>query len=803
MSSCQGTSNYILHLHHIDRINSFLHICPDQTHLPSPFAIEYVALRAHVTVRVPAMPAPYKDYTRHTHQLKLIAHHYKELQDDPYGVRFTDVQINSNESAAHTTQIFEVPIATVRSLSIIYTIHSTNDWRLDDDPHPASATRIQCTAVDLHPPQQLSIVPESDRQAFQMPPVFGEMPCNLQLIQDTAANTIEFQLSCEDRPATPYQCDALCVRLTTSITHQSDWMPLNKPIPVNTLINHLLTTGEDKLYILRNFDMMTVPRVPYELHLQSSSAALLADQYGQMIDEQRFEKDVTLVVGAQGVQVHVFRAQLTSESALMRRMLFAAQEQEGKSDHHVDGGICIQLPDEDPTLWQLWAAFLYTGRVEAQGDQALALLSWAVGYELIQLQRACAMTIVRDTGGTGDWLQTVWTVAQQYECMELQHVLNADTAEQAVERYRWLMDEGEMAGATAPLIMRNMFRQLRLQYADRLRATEAGTIGENEALGIVRFRLADRWFIAHDFVLSVRAPLFVERLRMMAECRNKGVYMTSETAEGKLRCPDCSPADMEQLLGHIYEGAMPSLTTFPMQTWLLAKFFGLSELAEEAETIVIMKLMEQEICPTILSHLTQSMPGAKALLRYTSQWVSRPKLGLVSMADYWRPATASSGEDEEMNSSMENAANDADSENETDSEMDVMTDEDTPTEAEALSTDTATEVEDSEQPELIAVDEAVEVWLEVQAAAAMPEAVETGADSDISSDFVNSSCDLNVTDGDDCSEEKKVVTPDAVQQAVNMLNKVWLEVTGRLAPIEGSVLATVSKEYVFLSQAEL
>lgn len=792
MSSAQDTSNYLLHLHHLDRTNSFLYISPDRSHLPSPFALEYIAFQAHVTVRVPAMPAVGEDYTRHIHQLQLIAHHYQLPEDEPTAERFTDVQINSDEPSAGTTQIFRVPLDTVRSLSIIYTMHTTNDWRSEDDPHPASATQIKCTAVDLHPPQKLSIVPESDRHAFHMPPVFGEMLCNLQLIEDTATNTIKFKLSCENRPATPYQCDELCVRLTTSTTHQTDWMPLNEPIPVDTLIRILLATGQDKMFILRNFDMMTVPRVPYELTVQNSSAAILADQYGQMADHQRFEKDVTLVVGEQCVEVRVYRAQLISESALMRRMLFAAQELEGKPDIQVDGGIRIQLPDENPTPWQLWAAFLYTGRVDAQGDQALALLAWAGAYEIEQLQRTCAMTIVRDTGGTGDWLQTVCTVAQLYECIELRHVLDAETEEQAAERYRWLMDDGEMAGATAPLTMRNMYRQLRLQYADRLRATDAGTIGDNEALGIVKFRVEDRWFIAHDFVLFVRAPLFVERLTVMAECRTRGVAVVTEAAEGTLTCPVCSAADMDLLLRHIYAGDMLLQNTFPVHIWQLAQFFGLTELAAEAETIVMMKLMEQEHCQHTLRHLTESMPGAKRLQHYARQWVAKPQPGLVSMADYWRPAECepSSDEDEnaQMNSSDEIAANEADSEGDTDSEMEATSEEETPAEAESSSTDTASDAEQSEEPELMAV--------------VMPEAVatETGNDSDISSDLVNSSRELDIIQGDSCSDEYEDEPPDAVQLAVNLLNDVWMEMTGCLAPIGGSVLATVTKEYVFLSQ---
>lgn len=813
MATVKNSTNYRLQIHQLDRSRSFHYRSPDLPHQRSLFTLEYSAYDTHVTVRVPAMSAHHSDAAgRHMYELDLSANHYNhraaEAALDPTATSIADPDTEYFQSvlidgcvAEKTELTFRVPISTVRSLSAISTVQTAQYCPMHGGPYTGTAPQCISATFDLHPPQLLSIVPDAERHAFHLPPVYGELLCHLQLVEDFALNTIEFRLTVDSRPERPYECDDLRVRLITSTTHQSGWMRLHEPQPISEQLRELLATGQDKMYALRNFAMLSVARAPGRLFLADSTAEQLADNYSALADDQLHEKDVTVVVGPQRVVVRCYRALLISESMRLRHMLLTVYPMDNRPYVVADdGSITIQLPDEQPAMWQHWVAFMYTGRVEATGSEAFDLLSWASSYGIEQLQRSCAMTIVRDTGGIGDYLQTVYAVWKLYDCEELRFLLFAPTPDMAHMCYHRLMVNNEMGGASPALSMRNMYRRLQYLGDHSLFISWTGTSGVNQEKGMLRFQMDGHWFGVHEFVLRLRAPLFAERMAAMAGCRDvmpdgETVLLMDDGTE--VNCPECSVDDMQLLLRHIYAGDMLGSSHYPVHIWQLAQFFGLPELAASAQTFLMMRLMEMETYMYTMAQIVEIMQGADMLQRYAREWVELPKPAVVSMDYEWLPAgerLPSSGDKEqsciggESTVSEDDDAMGAELANEAD--WDSYTDTDTEMASDMEGPDAASSV----------------VWAassDVPAAHTFPVSVvaafDSGEESDFSSDLSNNT---NDSDFDEIYSVKEVKDVLVVNDALNQLNAMWKAVTGAESPVGENFSATVTRDYVFLSMTD-
>lgn len=587
MTTTKSTTYYRLHLQPIARTVSFLYRPIDPQ---MPFRLDYRANESHLTVRFSTIPS-YRDfYTRITYDIRLCAVHYPHVR---LHERFRTICLTGDDADATGIRSVRVPLQHVRHLTVRiykkYTVHCRLDPR-----HPVSPAPQHSALVDWHPAQILAVVAASQLGAFAVP-AFGTRPTGIRVLRNETAGTVRFELSLPHDVKYIARTTCLRIECVDPPARRTGWLTMGAEHPLDTQMRELLGAVEShggttatSIFVLA-VSTMEVKSTP-DLELAASNCAYLV-QYVELFDDRR-RKDLRLLVGGQRVPILVYRVLLSCQSPLIRCMLDLLLVQPEHRSNVAGAIVTLELPYDQPDLWQMWLQFTYTGHVDA-GPHLMRLLQMATHYGMVHLQHAVAMAIVRHLDFSRfDWRFTVQNVMRLYPSEALRKLLYSSSADTAYHRCARMMHSAEMYGSAAHLNLRNVFRDALLFTADRTGSE------------MLAFRIGGQWFRMHLFVLDVMAPQFHEGIAALQD--------------GLL---ECTHADMALVVRHIYCGDMlvPGVDD-PGRTWQLAKHFGLEQLQYEAETCAMAEL-HASTCPDMLALRLEQMPDAKRLHAFAANMV--------------------------------------------------------------------------------------------------------------------------------------------------------------------------------------
>lgn len=409
--------------------------------------------------------------------------------------------------------------------------------------------------IAVQPPHVMAYVPLAKVSGFSVAAFGGRQRKNqtrlhVQRTEDDD-NKVSFKLQC------PAGISVRLAQFRVRVQKRgciSPWMKLDQPLEISDQVAEMMQS-EGATFVLQS-------RTTMEVHDSAATPVWLHDSFADQVlrkyarfapqtsedaiaSSEEDTRDLTLLVGPGQTKIRVHCALLVSQTPVIAVML----NKRWQKEQHT-----LQLSSDCPDTWLAIVRFLYTGTIDA--EFALDALHLAHFYGMRNVMHACEMTLCEhvDLDAADDAeIATLRQVAELYERQEL-HKLVHSKPEDALKTRELVMQQFHSTGAEWHHHMSRILRDLILS---------------GPQTGDVHFKLAERPFCAHTFVLRLMAPGL--DLQLAAKTYNA--------------------VEIECLVRHIYVGeSLRTLLMAPRMSevcaslsWRLAKASGLELLAGEWE----------------------------------------------------------------------------------------------------------------------------------------------------------------------------------------------------------------------------